>query len=655
MVLRPGVCLLGLYLAATLIPSAALGWLGWRLKDQEYALHARRVQDRLDSVVERSLTQLRQRIVEWDERLLAAAGPTFSGSGNAAPESLRENTTRSDSVVLLLLYPNKVEHLAGKRLLYYPALPPALELPPSALQRAEFLELVERNYASAHDSAIALQSSPDQSIRAAARLIAARNLRKMGKLPEAIGIYEELAKAPSSVVRSLPADLLARSAHCELLAQLRRQSRLQREARRLHADLSSGRWRLTHTTFEYYRKETEQWLEYVPPVNAEDRALAQAASALWEEWRTRPSGSGAASGLRAQRVEEQHILALWRNFGSASAVLLATPALVDRELIRPLVNSAGLDNVRLRIQWNDEGGPAAATPAGQVARTAVTPGLPWTLTATVLDPTLDAAEIAAQGRILLAALFLLAAVIATATFFTARAMRRELEISRLKSDFVAAVSHDFRTPLTAVSQAAELIAENRVSCEEQRAHYANLLVRETLRLQRLVDSLLEFATVEGGARRYRLQPVDYSLLLRQAATLFAPEAASKGYRLIASLPDEPLAGRADSEALLRALSNLLHNAIQYSPGRDTVWLQAERAGGCLAIEVRDQGVGIPQKEQKAVFRKFVRGSNAAAAEYQGTGIGLSIVEHVVRAHRGRIRIQSQPGEGSTFTILLPLE
>jgi signal transduction histidine kinase len=651
---RLGVSPLGLYLSATLAPAVALGWLGWRITDQERALHDGRVQDRLDHVLERSVAELGQRIMLWDERLLAAASQVISERSLENRDLASDQRTTADPMVMLLLTPSRVEHLAGKALLYFPAASPTVEPVSPVLQRAESLELINHDYASAYMVVSQIRSTPDRSVHASARFLAARNLRKMGRPLEALRIYAELADSPNSLVRGLPADLLARSAQCELLAQLGLREPLLQSAGRLHADLYSGRWRLTHATFDYYRHAAEQWMEDVPPVNPEDHALAQAAAVLWEEWRAKPEGHGSTFGPRTLRTHGQRILALERRFASRTAVLLAGSVLVERDLIGPVIDAARRKNVELRMIWNDEM-PTNGTGQHPLVRTVATPGLPWALTAAVLDPALDRAEVAANGRIVLAGLLLLAAIIGTSTFIVARALRQELEVSRLKCDFVAAVSHDFRTPLTAVSQAAELIAENRVSSADQRAYYANLLVDESRKLRRLVDSLLEFARVEGGASRYRLQPVDYGKLLHEAADAFEREAAAKGFRLVTKVPGQPLPGLADRDALLRALMNLLHNAVQYSPGCDTIWLEARVAGRRLAIDVRDEGIGVPRKEQKAIFRKFVRGSNVAGVVHGGAGIGLSIVQHAVREHHGSIRLQSGTGEGSTFTILLPLE
>jgi signal transduction histidine kinase len=134
---------------------------------------------------------------------------------------------------------------------------------------------------------------------------------------------------------------------------------------------------------------------------------------------------------------------------------------------------------------------------------------------------------------------------------------------------------------------------------------------------------------------------------------FQERVAAQGFRVELRLAEDRLLIRADREALGLALGNLLDNAVKYSPECQTVWVEVDRAGEKLSIRVRDRGVGIPPTEQREIFKKFVRGSTSEVATVKGTGIGLAMVDHIVRAHRGEVRLESRPGSGSTFTVLLP--
>ncbi len=239
------------------------------------------------------------------------------------------------------------------------------------------------------------------------------------------------------------------------------------------------------------------------------------------------------------------------------------------------------------------------------------------------------------------------------TYFITRSINKELEIRQLQSDFVSAVSHEFRTPLASLRQLSELLADGRVPSEERRLAYYTGLRRETERLQRLVESLLEFGRMEAGARQYRFESMDPAALVHRVAEEFAQHLADDGYRIDAEAERSLPPIRVDPEAISRALWNLLDNAVKYSPGQRVVRVEATRLDDRVAISVRDRGLGISPNEQRQIFNKFVRAESAKAAGIPGTGLGLAMVQHIVRAHGGEISVESQVGVGSTFTILLP--
>jgi signal transduction histidine kinase len=233
------------------------------------------------------------------------------------------------------------------------------------------------------------------------------------------------------------------------------------------------------------------------------------------------------------------------------------------------------------------------------------------------------------------------------------AVARELAVARLQSDFVAAVSHEFRTPLTSMRQLTEILVDERIASDDRRRSYYQALARQTDRLQRLVESLLDFGRMEAGRSPYRLEPLDLAALVRSVVDQFEAEVSGRGYHVELAIdgPTSTIAG--DREALTHALWNLLDNAVKYSAETRTVWVRVEPAGDRLAVRVRDRGIGIPTGEQRAIFQKFVRGAAARAENIAGTGIGLAMVHHVVSAHGGEVQVESEPGSGSTFTILLP--
>jgi signal transduction histidine kinase len=228
-------------------------------------------------------------------------------------------------------------------------------------------------------------------------------------------------------------------------------------------------------------------------------------------------------------------------------------------------------------------------------------------------------------------------------------------VAKLQSEFVSAVSHEFRTPLTSLRQLSEMLAKGRVPTEDLRRKSYDIMSGESERLQRLVESLLDFGRIEANAFRYRLEAIDPAKMAREVVAEFQEKAAAQGYRVELDAAGALPSIHGDREALGLALRNLLENAVKYSPECRIVWVALARENSRLAIRVRDKGMGIPASEQKEIFKRFVRGSGSKAAHIQGTGVGLAMARRIIDGHGGEIRLESEPGKGSTFTILLPLE
>jgi signal transduction histidine kinase len=257
-----------------------------------------------------------------------------------------------------------------------------------------------------------------------------------------------------------------------------------------------------------------------------------------------------------------------------------------------------------------------------------------------------------QFDIYLATIVLVMALFVSGGFVIARGVRREVEVARLKADFVSTVSHEFRSPLTGITQLAEMLVRDRVRDERKRREYYGLMLREAERLGRLVETVLDFARMEDGRKQYRFEPLDAVAWLKSVATEFAEEASRTGYSLEAAIAENLPMLSGDREALSTAVRNLLHNAVKYSPQSKTVWLDADAVGDRVRIAVRDRGVGIALRHQQRIFEKFYRVDGDLAARVKGVGLGLSLVRHIVDSHHGTVTVDSREGEGSTFAIEL---
>jgi signal transduction histidine kinase len=339
---------------------------------------------------------------------------------------------------------------------------------------------------------------------------------------------------------------------------------------------------------------------------------------------------------------------LWVQAGESRVLLAALPAFAERQWLRPA--QAAAQTLQMTVTWHD---PALRTdaPGEKPARAT---GLPWTLGVSHANADGELARFDERRRLWLAGFGALVLMVIAGAYFIARSMGRELAVARLQSDFVAAVSHEFRTPLTSMRQLTEILVDDRVTGDDRRRAYYGALARQTDRLHRLVESLLDLGRLEAGRSPYRLEPLDACALVRSVVEDFARETAGHGVQIDVDINGDAFEVAGDRDALTNALWNLLDNAVKYSPDRRCVWVTLHRQADRLLIRVRDEGIGIPTSEHRVIFDKFVRGSAVKASGFTGTGIGLSMVRHIVRAHSGDVRVESVPGVGSTFTLALPL-
>ncbi len=259
-----------------------------------------------------------------------------------------------------------------------------------------------------------------------------------------------------------------------------------------------------------------------------------------------------------------------------------------------------------------------------------------------------------QVMLFSAALGILLLVILAGSVTTYRLMRRESEVARLKADFVANVSHDLKTPLSVIRMFGETLEMGRVTDPAQRDEYYRVITRESERLSRLIDNVLDFSRIEGGRRTYERAPAPVEPLVRESLEPFAYPLAQGGFKVevdvAADLPDVMM----DAAAVGQALANLIDNAIKYSGTRKAVRVGAAMVGGELALSVADEGIGIAPAEHARVFEKFYRVGRSDTQGRRGSGVGLALVRHVAEAHGGRVTVESRPGEGSRFTIFLPV-
>jgi signal transduction histidine kinase len=437
------------------------------------------------------------------------------------------------------------------------------------------------------------------------------------------------------------------------------------EARQFDRDLHQARWQLTRSTYVHYAEESSRLLGADQPAADRTRSIAlsmaAAVESLWEEWREQSRPAERFDGQRTDASSESAIFLAWRGRTERAVAFVAGPEFVSDRILGPLGPQL-LDKLRARVELSDGKGGTVASygnprdEPGDLPPVRLPPDetkLPWHIR--VVGPQSDLADSVYRQRVLIAALVCLALIVVAGSYFSARAMAREMEAARLQSEFVAAVSHEFRTPLTLLRQFSDMLADGRVSNDEERGMYYAALQRGTRRLTRLVEDLLDFARMEAGSRAFHLEPMRAREWLTRLIGEFNQETKSKGYQAELAWTGPSAVVRADEAAIGRAVWNLLDNAVKYSPACRTIWVDGAFEKGTLTISVRDRGLGVPAAERRAIFRKFVRGSSTNGHVAKGTGLGLALVKQIAEAHRGTVHLESAVGEGSTFSIRLPAD
>lgn len=238
------------------------------------------------------------------------------------------------------------------------------------------------------------------------------------------------------------------------------------------------------------------------------------------------------------------------------------------------------------------------------------------------------------------------------------AAETERRASALKSEFVANVSHELKTPLALVRMFAEMLQSGRVSSDEKRAEYLDIIVSESERLSSLIENVLDFAKVERGRASYDFSPGEVGEIVKRAVHVYRYRVEREGVQVVLDVADDLPEVDLDARAIELVVINLLDNALKYAPDGKEIRVGVRKASSAVEVTVEDQGPGIPDAEKERIFERFVRGGTAkprdGQAPVRGSGIGLSLVRHIVTSHGGKAWVEGEKGRGARFHFTIPL-
>jgi signal transduction histidine kinase len=243
-------------------------------------------------------------------------------------------------------------------------------------------------------------------------------------------------------------------------------------------------------------------------------------------------------------------------------------------------------------------------------------------------------------------------VLAGATF-TLGALSRQWQLAQLKSEFASSLSHDLRRPLTSIRMFSEMLKDDLVATDEKRKEYYNAINSESERLTQLANNILDFSRIETGQRERHLKEENIGKIVKETADYFQSYNMDEAHPVNISIPEGLPILKIDASAISQAILNLLTNAAKYSDTGKNINIAVVKRTKDVAIEVSDEGIGIPPAEQKKIFRKFYR-VHKDTANVEGAGLGLALVKYAAEIHGGRVTVTSEVGKGSKFTLILPV-
>jgi signal transduction histidine kinase len=656
-----------LFVAAILIPGCVLACFSIQNVGSQKELAGKRLQEEEEGLAAELGTFLRDELIKTATAFFVStdeANPDLRT--RALPPETRSYVARAFALDAAgrFLWPRYVEARAADE--PAPESTRALALF-SGAEAAEFrsknLDEAARLY---RDAAGAARR---QATRAAATNGLARVLVKGGRTEQAVSQYELLLERYGSL-RDQDGVVFARYA-LHQLTRIRADdpTAVARPLAVLLSRLESGEEPLTDQT-DLLLQDVEDWLKRNPTVVAENDPIPQVINTLRSRLDFVARDAKSIEFFRSEDPASFPTLDLG-SFGAVAGEVAGSPRLYIVQRIATRLGLVGFEvNLeRLRAVLLER---AARTPtrfdmevdivpradeqyangAAGVLRD-LSPLVPaWRVSIRPRDPGIVSRYVVRERWIYGTMLTLLVAGMVLGVVLVMRDLSRERRLSQLRTDFVANVSHELKTPLTSIRMFAETLQLGRATRESERQESLDVIVGETERLTRLINTVLDFSKIERGQKEYRMAEVDVSGVVRSALKTLKYSLEGKGFTLEAEI-EPAVHATADADALEQAILNLVDNAVKYS--RSTKWLRTAlwSRDHLVFLRVSDKGMGIAEADQRRIFDKFYRSHAANEGDAGGAGLGLTVVQHIVSAHGGTIEVESKVGEGSSFTVVLP--
>jgi len=689
------------------LPSLLLGYLAFRgiqndraLVEKERLEETRRTADRIVRGVDDGITAVETAL----SKTLADHPRTPSPELKAALEKLAAGNPLVEQV--FYLQDLKDIHFPIARLAYIPdgrregdSSPFASPSKSAEIQNAERLEFQRKDFPRALAAyRQALGGAEDPRLAGMLMNAIARVQRESDLLREAVSTYERIVRERSGVIipGGLPLGPSASLEICMLTRELEDFAKSLRTSIGLYRSLVRREWILERAEYEFFVSRAKNHIEELLASQPHGTDLVlfrrefqnlgdEDAESRQRTERVIVFEAGAVSALQAKttiagdpEVSNRPFARLTLDIGNLTyLVSMERPTaragngsrtvwgiIIDAERLRenalePALRNQfppgeaswdvkGRDGVVLLSSENPAAGPVTF-------RTNFSSDFPdWSLEFRQPPPPLIKAFLLSRRGLYSLVFLLIAGILIFGLVLTIRSVSHELELARMKSDFVSTVSHEFKSPLTSIRQLAEMLQSGRVPSEDRRQKYYDVLLEQSERLSLLTDNILSLAKIEEGRAEFAFETTDISALLTAVVSAIQDRVRHEGFEIglevQGTLPLLPV----DRTSLSQVVTNLIDNAVKYSGDSRKISVSASVKEQSLLIAVRDFGVGIKKEDLDRIFERFYRGGDELTRTVKGSGLGLTLVKEIVEAHSGKVDVESEPGKGSVFSIRLPL-
>lgn len=682
------------------LPSLLLGYLAFRGIQNDIALLEKEQLNEHNTIAQQITNSINDKISALEGAFLDSITSHQAPQRDSDVLRSLERLKSRQPLVEEVFFFESAEHiqLPLAKFLFLPggsaeSLPPQPR--PSALLLGQQQEFQQKRYQEALTSyRQAFAQVSNHQAKAEALNAIARVQIKSNLFPDAIKSYETIAQdySDTRMGSGMPSGLIARLELGALFLAIDDAGNAVQTFIRLYQDLIHGQWALEKSQYEFFAQQAEESIDEIFSQNAPLQSYQSTFTMLRSEEKKQREiterlitfQENAAPNLLAKvpRNMEEPRNALKRftldiagrtylvstpgerkgngNEDNGSWGLLLNPEQLKANLLSPVI----LQHVSSEdINWIVRGRDGQAilksddSASGSMTVRANFAGNfpPWSLELYQQDPRLFETLLTSRRGIYLYMFILLAGILIFGLTLTIRIVTHELELGKMKSDFVSTVSHEFKSPLTSIRQLSEMLQTGRVPSEERRQRYYNVLLEQSERLSLLIDNILDFAKMEEGKKEFEFEMVDMGPLLEELISTIQQQVRHEGFTVQAEI-DTPLPSiQADRAAITQAITNLIDNAIKYSAGAKKICVRGFTRNQYLIIAVQDFGLGIEPEEIDKVFERFYRGGDELTRTVKGSGLGLTLVKQIVQAHHGSVHVESGPGRGSTFSIRLPLQ